>query len=230
MAGPAMRVPAGQGQEMIEVPVYDESGQQIASRQIDEAILGGRVRPALLKQAVVTHQANRRQGTAATKGRSDVEGSTAKLYRQKGTGRARMGASRTPIRRGGGMAFAKRPRDFSLAMPKKMRRLARNSAILAKLQSNEAAIIDGLTYEEPKTKRLAAMLRALKADGGCLLVLTKEDPHVWLSGRNIPKTAIRLLGQLNAYEVLRHKKLLFTLEAFEALLADPVRPGAPAAS
>jgi large subunit ribosomal protein L4 len=204
---------------MVDVPVYNESGDQIETVAVDEAQLGGRVRPALLKQAVVMYLANRRQGAAATKSRGMVVGSTRKLYRQKGTGNARVGSGRTNIRRGGGMAFAKRPRDFRQTMPKKMRRLARNSAILAKILSGDLLLLDELKYEEPKTKRFATMLRQLKANRGCVLALAEPQECVYKSARNIPKTDILQMAQLNAYEILRRNRLLMTKDSFERLLS-----------
>ncbi len=204
---------------MIDLPVYNENGDQIETVSVDESELGGEVRPALLKQAVVMHLANQRQGTSATRNRSQVVGSTKKLYRQKGTGRARMGSSRTNIRRGGGMAFAKRTRDFRQSMPKKMRRLARRNAVLAKALSGDLLLIDALTFEEPKTKRFATMLRALKADRGCVLALAGRDENVYRSGRNIPKTEIRQANELSTYEILRRRRLLMTREAWEVFLS-----------
>lgn len=215
---------------MLDVPVYNEKGDQIETVPVDEARLGGRVRPALLKQAVVMYLANRRQGSSATKSRGMVAGSTKKLYRQKGTGNARMGAIRTNIRRGGGVAFAKRPRDFRQGMPKKMRRLARDNAILAKILSGDLLLLDELQYEAPKTKRFAAMLRQLKAEKGCVVALAKPKDNVYKSARNIPKTEVVQVAQLNAYDVLRRNRLLMTKDSFAVLLngpsAEPV--GAPA--
>lgn len=210
---------------MIDLPVYNESGDQIETVSVDEAELGGEVRPALLKQAVVMFLANQRQGTAATRSRGMVVGSTKKLYRQKGSGRARMGSSRTNIRRGGGHAFAKRTRDYRQAMPKKMRRLARRNAVLSKALSGDLLLIDQLTFEEPKTKRFAAMLRALRADRGCVLALAGRDENVYLSGRNIPKTEIRQAEDLNTYEILRRKRLVMTRDAWEMFLSG--KKGAP---
>src|ERR1041385_9386001 len=122
---------------MIEVPVYNQSGSKVSTRPVREAKLGGSVRINLLKQALVMYHANKRQGTSRTLARGEVAGSTRKIYRQKGTGNARMGTIRQPVRKGGGHAKQKRPKDWRQAMPKKARRLARNSAILAKIQSNE---------------------------------------------------------------------------------------------
>jgi len=199
---------------MLSVPVYNEQGEQVGTEPIDETLLGGKVNPALLKQAVVMYDANRRQGTAATKGRGDVAGSTRKIYRQKGTGRARMGTVRTCIRRGGGVAFAKRPRSFRQAMPKQMRRLARNQAVLAKIQSDDALIVDGLMFEAPKTARFAALLAKVHADRGCVFATAGVDLVLYKSGRNIPRTEIRNVAELNARDILSRRKLIFTRAAF----------------
>lgn len=201
---------------MLEVPVFDESGKQIASEQIDEASLGGELNAALLKQAVVMYHANQRQGHAVQKTRGEVEGSTRKLYKQKGTGHARRGPIRSPIMRGGGRAFAKRVRDFRQDMPKKMRRLARNQAILAKIKGAAAAIIDGLTFDQPKTSRFFKMLRSINADRGCTFATAGLNPIIYRSGRNIPRTRVLDVAELNAFDILRLPKLVFTREAFAA--------------
>jgi len=211
---------------MIDVPIYDMSGEQTGSLAIDEAILGGRVRHDLLKQSILMWRANQRQGSARTKCRSMIEGSTRKLFRQKGTGNARMGTVRSPIRRGGGVTFAKIYRDFGQVMPKKMRRLARNSALLAKLQSNQVAIVDPLSLEKPKTKDFYLMAKAIGADQGCVVALDSPDDVVYRSARNVPKTEICQVHELNAYELLRRKKVVFTKKAFEAVLSDPLTYGA----
>ena len=199
---------------MLNVPVYNVSGTKIGDEPIDAALLGGEVNAALLKQAVVMYHANRRQGSAQTKSRADVEGSSRKIYRQKGTGRARMGNVRTPVRRGGGMAFAKRPRDFRQAMPVKMRRLARNNAVLAKIQADAALIVDGLKVDSPKTAPFAKLLKAVQAERGCVFATNGTDLNVYKSGRNIPKTEITDVAALNAYQILSRRKLIFTREAF----------------
>jgi len=206
---------------MLDVPVYNENGDQVETMTVDEGLLGGRVRPALLKQAVVMYLANRRLGTAQTRSRGMVVGSTRKLYRQKGTGNARMGTIRTCLRRGGGVAFAKRTRDFRQDMPKKMRRLACRNAVLAKLLGGDLLVIDRLQYDQPKTRRFADMLQALKATRGCVVAIAQPDVNVYKSGRNIPKTDIRLVEQLNAYEILRRKRLLMTKEGLTVFLGSP---------
>lgn len=207
---------------MISVPVVDMQGKDAGSMEIDPNALGGRVRPKLLKQAIVAYRANQRQGSARTKSRGMVEGSTRKLYRQKGTGNARMGTVRTNIRRGGGVAFAKGEQNWRKDLPKKMRRLARNNAILAKLTSQEAVIVKDLAFDTPKTKDFVALLQAIGADRGCLVALDELNEAIYRSGRNIPKTDIRPVRHLNAYEVLRRPRLVFSMRAFETLKSDPV--------
>lgn len=199
---------------MLTVPIFSESGEQIASEQIDPATLCGPVNPALLKQAVVMYHANRRQGHAVQRSRGEVAGSTRKLHRQKGTGRARVGSGRTCLRRGGGLAFAKHVRDFRLGMPRKMRRRARNQAVLAKIESQDALIVDGLSFEEPKTQRFAALLRAIQAERGCVFATVGKDEMLHKSGRNIQRAEIMDVAELNAYDVLSRPKLIFTREAF----------------
>jgi large subunit ribosomal protein L4 len=203
---------------MIEIPVLNIKGEKIGSEKLDPALFGDRVRVDLLKQAVVTYRANQRQGTVATKNRSMVIGSTRKLYRQKGTGNARAGNIRTPVRKGGGMAFNKVNRDFSLKLPRQMRRLARNSAILAKAKDGAAVILDGLKFSAPKTKELAVILKAVKVERGALLATNKAEPNLFKSGRNIPTLAMKLVGELNAYDVLKARNVVFTPEAFKALV------------
>lgn len=210
---------------MLEIPVFDASGARIGSEQIDSDALGGRVRVDLLKQAIVAFELSQRQGTFATKSRGMVVGSTRKIYRQKGTGNARAGSVRTPVRRGGGHAFAKIPRDFDRKMPRRMRRLARNSAILAKIQSGGAMIIDALKFDAPKTKQFAGMLKAVGATRGCLVALKDRDTNVWRAGRNIPGVDIRALSDVNPYEVLRPRHVIFSRDAFAALKADPENLG-----
>jgi large subunit ribosomal protein L4 len=209
------------GDEMIDVPVYNPKGEQTGTLQIDEAALGGRVRLNLLKQAIASWQIHQRQGSARTKSRGMVEGSTRKLYRQKGTGNARMGSVRQPVRRGGGRAFAKGERNYRRDLPRKMKQLARNSALLAKLKSGSVAVVDGLTLDQPRTKTFYAMLKALGGEKGCVFAMDGANPVLYRSGRNIPKTDIREVHQLNAYEILRRRKLVFTRPAFEAVIANP---------
>lgn len=203
---------------MITVAIHNRDGKEIESLKVDEAVLGGRVRVALLKQAIVMYHANKRVGTAATKNRSMIEGSTRKIYQQKHTGNARMGTVRTNIRRGGGVAFAKLPRDFGRDMPKKQRRLARDSAILAKLQVGNVVVVDELKFEQPKTKDFVKVLGNLKIDRSCLVTISEPDQNLYMSARNVPKIAVIKVADLNAGDICNTQKMLFTKEAFLAVI------------
>ena len=203
---------------MIDLAVYNTDGQEVDSLRVDEAALGGSVRHPLLKQAIVMYHANKRMGTAATKSRSMVTGSSKKLFRQKGTGNARVGNVRTGKRRGGGMTFAKVTRDFSQRMPKKQRRLARDSAILAKLLDNDVVVVDGLKFDKPGTKDFVNVLSNLKIDRSCLVTIDSEDSNLCKSANNVPKVAVLPVSQLNAGDICSHRKMLFTKEALLSVL------------
>jgi large subunit ribosomal protein L4 len=204
---------------MIDLAVYNLDGQEIDSLKVDEAAFGGSVRHPLLKQAIVMYHANKRVGTAATKSRGMVVGSGRKLFKQKGTGNARVGNSRTGKRVGGGVTFAKVPRDFRQRMPKKQRRLARDSAILAKLLSHNVVVVDGLQIAKPKTKDVVNILSKLKIDRSCLVTIASDDAGLVKSVNNIPKVAVLPVDQLNAGDICNHRKMLFTKEALLSVLA-----------
>jgi large subunit ribosomal protein L4 len=206
---------------MIELAVYNKDGQEVDTLKVDEALLGGSVRYSLLKQAIVMCHANKRLGTAATKSRSMVEGAGKKLFRQKGTGNARVGNIRTGKRVGGGVTFAKSLRDFRQRMPKKQRKLARDSAILAKLLSNNVVVVDGLSFEKPKTRDFVNILNNLKIERSCLVTISSEDVNIYKSAKNVPKVAVMPVDELNAAEICRYRKMLFTKEALlSVLVAD----------
>ena len=204
--------------KMIYLSVYDKQGQQVDELKFDESVFGQFVRYPLLKQAIVMYHANKRSGTAATKSRGMVSGSTAKLFKQKGTGNARVGTRRTGKRVGGGVTFAKKARDFSQRMPKKQRRLARDSAVLEKLLNENVVVVDELEFEQPQTKEFAGILGNLKIERGCLVTIGGKNENIYKSARNIPRVSVLGVEQLNAGDVCRHNKLLFTMEAFAALL------------
>ena len=203
---------------MISLPVYDKSGKEIGNLKVAESAFGGRVRYALLKQAIVMYNANKRVGTAATKGRGQIEGSTKKIYAQKHTGNARAGTVRTGKRVGGGVTFGKKARDFSQDMPKKQKKLARDSAILSKLLSNNVVVVDQLVFEKPKTKDFANVLGNLKIERSCLVIIGEHNDTLWRSARNIPKVSVLAAAESNAGDICRHTKLLFTKEAFLSLM------------
>ncbi len=217
------RVPNGSGQvieAMIEIPVYKMDGTASGSVSLDETLLGGEVRPALLKQAYVTMHANRRQGNSANRDRGLKEGSTRKLYRQKGTGNARMGQVRTNVRRGGGVAFAKTPKSWRQAMPTKMRRLANRNALLSKCLDGEIKVVDGLDFKAPKTSEFAKLLGALSIDRKCLFAAEQDDANAILSARNIKSVSICQVGQINAFDLLNHRYLLISKASLESYLAE----------
>lgn len=203
---------------MIEVPVLDIGGKPQGTIAVDEAKLGGKVHARLLRDYVVMYEANQRVGTAATKTRAEREGSGRKPYRQKGTGLARAGSIRSPIWRGGGRVHGPKPRDYSYQMPRQAKRLALRSAVLAKLRDGEVAVVDKLELPQPKTKLMAATLKNLGIAGSCLIVLPKHDETIWKSARNLPSIHVSTLADLNAYIVLRPKKVLFTKEALDQFL------------
>ena len=195
---------------MIELNVYNKAGKKVDSLTIDEAQLGGEVRPALLKQAYVRFHMHQRQGSARTKSKGMVAGSTKKMYRQKGTGNARMGQKRTNIRKGGGVAFAKtRGREaFRQDMPKKMRQLANRNALLAKLVDDEVKVIDGLAFKEPKTSAMREILDAVGVDRTCLVALDAGNRNGMLSARNLEDVSVLRIDQLNVFDLLNHRYLV----------------------
>lgn len=200
---------------MIEITVYNMQGSKVDTLQLDEQLLGGHVRPQLLKQAFVRQHANRRQGSAATRGRSQVDGSTRKMLRQKGSGNARRGAIRTNITRGGGVAHAKRPKSWRLGMPKKMRCLANRNALLAKAVDGELKLVDKFALDKPSTSQFASLLESLKIDRSCLVALDSSRSHEALSARNLPGVRVTQVGLLNAFDLLNHRFVLLDRQSLE---------------
>jgi large subunit ribosomal protein L4 len=203
---------------MIEVPVYNQSGEKISTVQVDEQKLGGKVRTNLLKQALVMYHANKRQGTVRTLARGEVAGSTRKMFRQKGTGNARTGGIRNPIKKGGGHAKQKRPKDWRLAMPKKQRQLATHSALLSKFQAGDVRVVDQFSLEQPKTKFVAKLFKALSIDRSVLVAINGRNESLEKSARNIPRTTLTTVSQLNAWDLLKNRTLLVTKDGLESIL------------
>jgi len=203
---------------MISLPVHNRAGQQVGTYEFDESELAAGINRQLLHDVVVMYETNRRQGTVQTKNRGDVKGSKKKMYRQKGTGRARMGNKRTPIRRGGGHTFGKRPIDWTYRLPRKAVALATRMALLSKFQDNQVRIVDELKIDVPKTKDVVLLLNALGlGDSSCLLSIEQHDPLVWKSARNIPTLSVAPALELNAYELLRRKNLVLTKAALDRI-------------
>ena len=205
---------------MIELPVYNREGKQVDAINIDETLLGTEVKPTLLKQAYVMFHSNRRQGSARTKSRGMVEGSTRKIYRQKGTGNARMGQVRTNIRKGGGVTFAKTRthEHFRKDMPKKMRQLANRNALLAKLVDGEVKCIIDLDFKTPKTKEFKAILDAVGVNRSCLVAVDSENRNAAVSARNLDNVDTIRVDQLNVFELLNHRFLVVDKASIEAFL------------
>lgn len=197
----------------MQISVYNNAGQEIDKINVDEAIFGVEPNEAVVHQAVVRQLANSRQGTADTKTRREVSGSSRKLYRQKHTGMARAGNRRSPLRRGGGVIFGPHPRSYRQAMPKKMRRLAIRSILSARVAGGELKVIDSFGLEEPKTKQMAQVLQALGIKVPALLVTADLDMTVFKSARNIARVNILPANMLNVVDLISHNTLLMTIEA-----------------
>ncbi|HWB09659.1 MAG TPA: 50S ribosomal protein L4 [Pirellulales bacterium] len=203
---------------MASLPIYDRSGKQVGSYELDPTSLAPHINKQLLHDVVVMYQSNARLGTAKSKSRGEVAGTTKKMYRQKGTGNARAGSRRSGIRRGGGHIFAKRPRDWSYRLPRKALQTATRMALAARIRDGEVVVIDELSFAAPKTKEMAGILKALKCDQTSLLVATAAyDANVYKSGRNIDKVSVSPVSDLNALTILSPRKLLVTKAALDAI-------------
>ena len=191
---------------MIEAPHFSAAGaKQSKGVALPAALFDGTVNEPVLHQAVITYLANQRQGTHQTKTRHFVSGGNQKPWRQKGTGRARQGSTRAPHWRHGGIAFGPHPRDYRMGIPKKVRQLARKSALNARAREGMLLVVDALAYDKPKTKPFAALLGKLGVAEKKVLVLTADAPtshNVYLSGRNIPTVRILPYSDATAYEIL----------------------------
>ncbi len=203
---------------MIEVSVKDKAGSDVSKMTLNEEHLGGEVRRRLLKQAVLMYEANRRQGTVCTKRRSDKAGSTRKLFRQKGTGRARAGMIRTPVRKGGGKAFGPEPRDYGYDIGRKSRQVARKSALLAKLQDNKVVVLDSLELGDHKTKSAQKLLSDLGLRGTVTFVPNVYNSNLYLASRNLPGVLVKPVGELSAYDLLRPRVVVIEQAAVESLM------------
>ncbi|MGE3803038.1 MAG: 50S ribosomal protein L4 [Gemmataceae bacterium] len=202
----------------VKVDVFNGQGETVGTVEIDPADFGGKINKQLLHDVVLMHLANQRAGTHSTLRRGEVAGSTKKLFRQKGTGRARAGTRRTNKRRGGGTAKGPKPRDYEYHLPKKAVRAATRMALLSKVLDKELVVIDELALAEIKTKKMAGVLKVLKLDNTtCLIGTAGQDDKVYKSARNLKGVEVSPAAQLNAYTVLQHKRLLLTKAALEEL-------------
>jgi large subunit ribosomal protein L4 len=194
----------------VQVPVYNTSGEVVRQIELSDRVFAEPFREALVHQAMVRQRANARQGTACTKTRSEVSGSTRKLFRQKHTGNARAGSRRSPIRRGGGVAFGPKPRSYAQAMPRKMRRLALRCLLSVKVRDDELKVVDALEFAEPKTRQMAGILSALGINSSTLLVTGQAEPNIYKSARNLAWVKTSPAGTLNVIDLLDYRTLVMT--------------------
>jgi len=190
--------------------VHNLSGEVVRNIEISDAVFAVPFNEALVHQAVVSQEANARQGTAAVKARGEVAGSGKKLYRQKHTGLARAGDRRSPTRRGGGIIFGPQPRDYRQDLPKKMRRQALRCSLSAKARDGQMTVVDSLSLEEPKTKVMAGVLNALGVESAALVLTNGPEPNVILSARNLTGVKTLPVNMLNVVDVLAYQRLLLT--------------------
>ena len=198
---------------MPNVSIYDMTGKQTGSMELSDAIFGIEPNVAVMHSAVINFLANQRQGTQSTKTRSEVSGGGKKPWRQKGTGHARQGSTRSPQWTHGGIALGPKPRSYRFALPKKVRRLALKSAFSSKVAADEMLVLESLSLNEIKTKTIVNMLAALGADRKVLLVLPEKDDKVVLSARNIPGVKTALVNTLNVYDILNCDKFIVVKDA-----------------
>ena len=203
---------------MASLPIFNRSGAEVGRYEVDLAEIAPKISKQLLHDVVVMYQANKRQGTVRTKSRAEVSGTSKKMYRQKGTGNARAGSRRSPIRRGGGHAHSLLPRDYTYRLPRKAVQAATRMAIASKIKDNELVVIDDLVFSAPKTKEMASILKALGLGGTTTLItIAAADANVYKSGRNIDKVTISPVGELNALLILQPRRMLVTRAALDAI-------------
>ena len=198
---------------MANVSVYNMEGKEVGTIDLSDAVFGVEVNEHLVHLAVVQQLANKRQGTQKAKTRSEVSGGGRKPWRQKGTGHARQGSTRSPQWTGGGVVFAPAPRDYSFKMNRKEKQAALKSALTDKVLSNSLIVVDELKMDETKTKKLAEVMVNLKATRKALVVMNDKDENVVLSARNLPEVKTALTNTINVYDVMNAKTLVLTKDA-----------------
>ncbi|MFH1458252.1 MAG: 50S ribosomal protein L4 [Candidatus Omnitrophota bacterium] len=210
--------------EAITLPIYNMEGKEVDTVKLDPKVFDGTVNKAVLHQAVTAYRANQRSGLASTKTRGEVSGGGRKPWRQKGTGRARVGSSRSPLWRHGGVVFGPHPRDFSYRLSNRIKNIALKSSLNAKVQEKNLIVLDGITFEQPKTKEASRVFSNLKIKVDrkknrnlMLVLLEKIDTPLRLSMRNISFLNFNLVRNTHAYEVLSHRRLIITKAALHSL-------------
>ncbi|RKY36454.1 MAG: 50S ribosomal protein L4 [Candidatus Omnitrophota bacterium] len=204
---------------MFSLSVYNLLGEEVTKIDLDEEIFNGKVNISLLHQVINMYQANKRQGTASTKTRANVSGGNSKPWRQKGTGRARVGSSRSPIWRKGGIVFGPHPRDYSYKMPKKMKRLAFISSLNARLNEQQVKILDELKVDSGKTKEFVQILNTLNLKRKILFVYDQLEATSFMAARNIKHVNLKKWQIINALDVLSYDNFVITKAALGQLIS-----------
>lgn len=192
---------------MAVIDVKNMAGDKVSQVDLSDSIFNIEVKPEVLHEVVKMQLACRRAGTASVKRRSDVQGSTRKLYRQKGTGRARRGDIKSPVMRGGGVVFGPKPKSYAYSVPKKVRRLALKMALSSKLQSNDLVVVDNMDLGTPKTKQFVEIMKALKLENA-LIITPLGNENLELSSRNVGSVKVMRTEGLNVYDVLKYQSLV----------------------
>ena len=198
---------------MPKVALYDMSGAQIGELELNDSVFGIEPNKSVMYDFVKMQLANKRVGTSSTKTRAEVKGSGKKPWRQKGTGRARVGSRRNPVWTGGGIVFGPKPRDFSYRLPRKVRKLAMKSALSSKVLENNLIVVDQLSFDEPRTKQMVATLQALNSGKKTLVITADGDANITKSARNIPGVKPLRVDYINVYDLLKYDTLLITRDA-----------------
>jgi large subunit ribosomal protein L4 len=201
----------------MELDVIDRQGTPIEKIAVADNAFGTEVKPHLFHQVVRMQLASRRRGTASTKTRGEVSGGGRKPWRQKGTGRARQGSTRSPLWRGGGVALGPKPRDYAYRLPKKVRRAALCSALSMKIQEGLLKVIDRLDIPAPKTRQMVSFLKDLRVEKAAIILLADDNPNVQLAARNLPAVKVLRVEGVNIYDLLTHDYLICTREALMKL-------------
>lgn len=199
---------------MPKIKVVDMTGKELREIEISEKLFASDINETAVYQAVVNHLANRRQGTQSTKTRSEVRGGGRKPWRQKGTGSARQGSTRSPQWKGGGVVFAPKPRDYSYKLPKSLKKVALSSALTSKFNDGKMIVVDDISFDAPKTSKMVELFDKLGARKP-LVVTEKVDKNVYLSARNIEKAAVTYADLINVYELLKHDNLVISESALK---------------
>ena len=204
---------------MAQVDILNMAGEVVGQMELDDYVFGTQPNPAVVHQAVVCQLANARRGTADTQTRGEVSASGSKLWRQKGTGRARQGSRRAPHWKGGGVAFGPHPRSYAQAMPRKMRRLALRSALSSKVAEERLLVLDRLEVAAPRTKEMTSILKGLGVEGKAMIVLPEMDETVKRAANNIPELLTVVPSTMNLLDLLSRERVVMTVDAVKAITA-----------